>query len=368
MALRILLSGRLAGVPGQGGATWAILQYALGFRRLGHEVAFVEPVDSATPEVVAYFSRVADEFGLDAALVVAGTEETVGSPYDHVVEAARTADVLVNVSGVLRDEALLEPPVRVYLDLDPAFSQLWHEDGIDVGLDGHTHFATVGQALGQPGCDIPTVARDWIPTVPPVVLERWPRADRIEHDALTTVGNWRGYGSIERNGTHYGQKAHSLRNFLDLPAMTGERFELALAIDPGETRDLEALQANGWHLLDPAREAGTPGDYASFVRGSKAELGIAKSGYVVSRSGWFSDRSACYLASGRPVIAQETGFSRFLPTGQGLFAFETAEDVVAAIEELQSDYDRHRAAARAVAEEHFDSDRVLTRLLERVGA
>ena len=366
MALRILLSGTLAGVPGQGGATWAILQYALGFRKLGHKVAFVEPVDAATPEVVAYFSRVADEFGLDAALVVAGTHETVGSSYKQVFEAARAADVLVNVSGVLREEALLEAPVRVYLDVDPAFNQLCHEDGIEVGLDGHTHFVTVGQALGQPDCDVPTLGRDWIPTVPPVVLERWPRADRIEHDALTTVGNWRGYGSIERNGTHYGQKAHSLRNFLDLPAMTGERFELALAIDPGETRDLEALEAHGWGLLDPVREAGTPHDYASFVRGSKGEFGISKSGYVVSRSGWFSDRSACYLASGRPVIAQETGFSRFLPTGQGLFAFESAEDVVPAIDELRRDYKRHAAAARAIAEEHFDSDLVLTRLLERV--
>jgi hypothetical protein len=368
MALRILLSGRMAGVPGQGGATWAILQYALGFRQLGHQVALVEPVDSTTPEVVAYFRRVVDEFGLDAALLVAGTRETVGSSYEQVLEAAQAADVLVNVSGILREEALLKAPVRVYLDLDPAFNQLWYEDGIEVGLDGHTHFVTVGQALGQADCDVPTLGHDWIPTVPPVVLARWPRADRIERDALTTVGNWRGYGSIERNGTHYGQKAHSLRNFLDLPAMTGEQFELALAIDPGETRDLEALQAHGWRLLDPAREAGTPDDYASFVRGSKAEFGISKSGYVVSRSGWFSDRSACYLASGRPVIAQETGFSRFLPTGEGLFAFESAEDVVAAVEELRRDYERQRAAARALAEEHLDSDRVLTRLLERVGA
>lgn len=368
MALRILLSGTLAGVPGQGGATWAILQYALGFKRLGHQVLFVEPVEAATPEVVAYFQNVVDEFELDAALLVAATPETVGLPYEHVLEAARAADVLVNVSGILREEALLEPPVRVYVDLDPAFNQLWHEDGIDVGLDGHTHFVTVGQALGRPDCDVPTLAREWIPTVPPVVLERWPRAERIEHDALTTVGNWRGYGSIERNGTHYGQKAHSLRNFLDLPAMTGERFELALAIDPGETRDLKALQAHGWCLLDPAREAGTPDDYASFVRGSKAEFGISKSGYVVSRSGWFSDRSACYLASGRPVIAQETGFSRFLPTGEGLFAFSSAEDVLVGIEELRSDYAGQARAARAIAEEHLDSDRVLATLLERVGS
>jgi hypothetical protein len=366
--VRILFSGMVAGDPGQGGATWAVLQYVLGFRRLGHQVILVEPVASLKRAVVEYFRSVVAQFDLEAALLVSGTRETVGLSYARLLQAARTADILVNVSGMLRNEPLRAAPVRVYLDLDPAFNQLWHDDGIDVGLDGHSHFVTVGQALGTVDCELPTCGHDWIPTVPPVVLERWPRATGVERDALTTVGNWRGYGSIERNGTHYGQKAHSLRNFLDLPALTGERFELALAIDADETSDLAALQANGWSLLDPAREAGTPDDYASFIRGSKAELGISKSGYVVSRSGWFSDRSACYLASGRPVIAQETGFSRFLPTGEGLFAFESAEDVVRAIDDLKGDYERQTDAARDLAEEHFDSDRVLTRLLERVGA
>jgi hypothetical protein len=363
---RVLLSGLIAGVPGQGGATWAILQYALGFRRLGHQVTLVEPVASLKPPVVAYFQGVVEQFELDAALLVAGTRETAGLPYERLLEDARAADVLVNVSGMLRDEALLEAPARVYLDLDPAFNQLWDLDGIDVGFDGHTHFVTVGQALGQRGCDVPTRGREWIPTLPPVVLERWPPADGIERDALTTVGNWRGYGSIERDGVHYGQKAHSLRRFLDLPERTGERFELALAIHPDEEGDLEALRAHGWQLVDPTRAAGTPNAYADFVRGSKAELGIAKSGYAVSGSGWFSDRSACYLASGRPVVAQETGFSRFLPTGRGLFAFTGADDVVAAVDELRGDYAGHARAARALAEEHLDSDRVLTRLLERV--
>jgi hypothetical protein len=200
------------------------------------------------------------------------------------------------------------------------------------------------------------------------VLERWPAADAVERDALTTVGNWRGYGSIERDGIHYGQRAHSLRRFLDLPERTGERFELALAIHPDERDDLAGLRDHGWQLVDPVRAAGTPDAYADFVRGSKGELGIAKSGYVVSGSGWFSDRSACYLASGRPVIAQETGFSEFLPTGLGLFAFTSADDVVAAVNELRRDYSKHARGARALAEEHFDSDRVLTGLLEAVGA
>jgi hypothetical protein len=200
------------------------------------------------------------------------------------------------------------------------------------------------------------------------VMERWPPADRTIHQALTTVGNWRGYGSVEKDGVHYGQKAHSLRNFMSLPTKTDATFLLALAIHPGEERDIEALRANGWRLADAAVVARTPALYEEFVRGSWAEFGIAKSGYVVSRCGWFSDRSACYLASARPVIAQETGFSRFVPTGEGLFSFETSEDVLAAVEELQRDYARHAGAARALAEEWLDSDKVLARLLEKVSA
>src|SRR5205823_2392880 len=143
--------------------------------------------------------------------------------------------------------------------------------------------------------------------------------------------------------------------------------ELALAIHPGETKDLAALDANGWTLLDPAAVAGTPADYQRFIQGSKGEFGLAKSGYAASRCGWFSDRSLCYLASGRPVIAQDTGFGPYLPTGEGLFAFRTEEDVLAAIDTLNADYARHARAARAVAEEHFDSDKVFARLLAALG-
>jgi hypothetical protein len=201
-----------------------------------------------------------------------------------------------------------------------------------------------------------------------VVLEHWPVAGRVTYDALTTVTNWRGYGSIEHEGVLYGQKAHSLRTFFALPTLTEETFAPALSIHPEESKDLAAMRDNGWHLLDPARVASTPYSYRRFVQSSKAEFGIAKSGYVSARCGWFSDRSACYLASGRPVIAQETGFGRFLPTGAGLFAFETADEVIASIEEMNGDYERHARAARALAEEHFDSDKVLTRLLQHLGA
>lgn len=368
--LRILVSGMIAGDPHQGGATWAVLQYVLGLRRLGHDVTLVEPVARPSAVTRRYFADVTREFALEdrAALLVA-PGQTVGLPYPRLRELARSADAVLNVSGLLEDEELLSRiPVRVYLDLDPAFNQLWHAGGVDMRFDGHTHFVTVGQGIGRDGCSVPTCGRDWVGTLQPVVLAEWPAANGVRHHALTTVGNWRSYGSIERDGVHYGQKAHSLRSVIDLPRRTEERFLLALAIHPGERRDLAALAANGWSLVDPTRVASSPRAYREFVQRSKGELGIAKSGYARSRCGWFSDRSCCYLASGRPVVAQETGFSRFLPAGEGLFAFDTAEDVVVAVDELRRDYARHGRAARALAEEYLGSDVVLSRLLERVGA
>jgi hypothetical protein len=368
--MRVVVAGMLAGDPGQGGATWAVLQHILGLRRLGHDVWFAEPVDGLTPERVAYFRAIARAFGLEerAALLVEAERSTAGVSYDTLRKACAEVDVLFNLSGLLRDETLLElVPVRVYVDLDPAFNQLWHNvEGIDRGFDEHTHHVTVGLTLADEHCTIPTDGLSWLPTLPPVVLGEWPVGETLAHDGLTTVGNWRGYGSIVHGGVRYGQRAHSFRELIELPTLSDERFLPALSIDPGERHDLAALAVHGWELIDPAAVAGDPESYRRFVRGSKAELGIAKSGYVHSRCGWFSDRSACYLAGGRPVIAQDTGFSLVLPTGEGLLAYSTLEEALCAVEAMRADYATHRRRARELAEELFDSDRVLTRLLEAV--
>jgi hypothetical protein len=260
----------------------------------------------------------------------------VGLPYQRVRELTRTAELLLDVSGMMSGSELIgHIPVRVYLDLDPAFNQLWYSvEGIDRGFEDHTHFATVGLVI---------------------------------NDAFTTVGNWRSYGPIEHEGVLYGQRAHSFRQFIELPMLCKERLAPALAIHPGDDRDMAALSACGWALIDPASVASTPAAYREFVQGSKAELGIAKSGYVVSQCGWFSDRSACYLASGRPVLAQETGFSDFLPSGEGLVAFRTIDEAVSAVTDVGRRYELHCRAARALAEEFLDSKKVLTHLLDQVG-
>jgi hypothetical protein len=371
--LRILLSGMVAGDPHQGGASWAVLQYFVGLSDLGHEVMLVEPVPVAElepeSEVAAYF-RSLPFLGGNAALLGERSERTVGASYSELLEFARSADLLLNVSGMLRDERLLETaPVRAFLDLDPGFNQVWHATGTNMGFDLHTHCVSVGVRIGAEDCPIPTLGRDWIPTLPPVALGHWPVQDlEPSRDAFTTVGHWRSYGSIEHGGVHYGQRAHSLRGLVDLPRRSEVRFELALGIHPDEVDDLRTLRANGWVLLDPDQVAGSPSAYASFVRGSRGELCVAKSGYVASRSGWFSDRSACYLASGRPVVAQDTGFGDALPIGEGLLRFDDAEEAAAAIAVVEADPGRHARAARWLAEEILDARKVLPRLLERLAS
>jgi hypothetical protein len=369
--LKVLLAGMVAGDPRQGGASWAVLQYVAGLEELGHEVLLVEPVpvEALQPDgEVARCFRALPMLDGRAALLGRGSEQTLGLPYSRLLEFARGADLLLNISGMLRDEKLLGAiPVRAFLDLDPGFNQAWEATGSAMGFDLHTHFATVGTRIGSEDCPIPTLGRDWIPTLPPVSLSHWPVATAApERDAFTSVGHWRSYGSIEHEGVHYGQRAHSLRRVIELPRRARARFELALGIHPDEVEDLQALRENGWNLLDPYEVAGGPGAFRSFVRGSKAELCVAKSGYVDSRCGWFSDRSACYLASGRPVVAQDTGFGDVLPVGEGLLGFHDVDEAAAAVAEVESDIGRHARAARAVAEDYLDTHKVLPRLLARL--
>jgi hypothetical protein len=370
--MRIAVSGMVAGEPGQGGASWAVLQYLLGLRRLGHEVLLVEPIAGSlagSPESTAYLKAVASRFDLQNATLVDPEGESAPIGAGHLRELMQGADLLLNVSGMLDLPDLLEPvPIRAYLDLDPFFNQQWHLQGADMRFAAHTHFVTVASGIGAAGCEVPTLGLDWIETLPPVVLAEWPAAKEGPTLPFTTVGHWRSYGPIELEGRRYGLRAHSLRELVDLPHRTRAEFALALGIHPSEHDDLAALETNGWRLLDPVKVASTPDLYRQFVRSSQAEIGIAKEGYVRSRCGWFSDRSACYLAAGRPVVAQDTGFGRSLPVGDGLLAFADVEGAAAAVDDVLARPTQHARAAREIAEELLDSDRVLGRLLERLGA
>lgn len=376
----VLLTGMLAGRPQLGGLAWVALNQLLGLRAAGFDAHLIEPItddvhppgaplSSSAP--AAHLRALTQAYGLAGAatLLHTRTRETVGLPYPDLAARAAHSDVLLNVGGMLRDPDLAgPPPIRAYLDLDPGFTQLWAADGVDLRFDGHTHFVTVGPALGTPGCPVPTLDRHWIGMLPPVSLAHWPAAPGGQDGAFTTVASWRGYGSVWHDGVHYGQKAHAMRPLFDLPARTHERIEIALDIHPAEHHDVDALRRHRWTILNPASVAATPQAFHRFVTDSKAELGVAKLGYLAGRTGWFSDRSACYLAAGRPVLAHDTGFGAQLPTGAGLLAFCDVDGAAAGIAEIAGDYRRHSAAARAIAVEHLDARKVLGDLLDRLTA
>jgi hypothetical protein len=379
----VIVAGSLAQRPGHGGHTWVFLQYLLGFRRLGWDVLFVDRLE---PEMcvdrsgnrsplessfnLRYTAEVMERFGLGRrwAVLYDGGRVLVGCPREKVVERARRSALLLNVMGFLEDDEILAAaPLRVFLDIDPGFGHMWQELGLARPFRGHDRYVTVGERIGAPDCGIPTCGIEWATTKPPVELAEWPLA-AADGAGFTTVASWRGpFGPIEYRGRTYGLRVHEFRRFLELPELTGERFEVALDIDEADGEDRQRLEQHGWSLADPRDVAGDPWRYRQYVRRSAAELVVAKNLYVDTRSGWFSDRSACYLASGRPVLAQDTGLDGLLPSGEGLITFSTLDEAAAGAEELARDHRRHSRAAREIAEEHFAAERVLPRMLEAVG-
>ncbi len=381
----IAIAGSLAQRPHHGGHTWVFLQYLLGFRRLGWDVLFIDRLEpemcldeSGRPTALQhsanlrYLTSVMERFGLEDSWVLLFDDgrEVVGVDRAATIERLRHSSFLLNVMGFLDDDELLAAtPRRVLLDIDPGFGQMWRALGLHDLFVGHDDYVTIGENIGQPDCAIPTGGIDWITTKQPVVLEEWPVARATVRDRrITSVGSWRGpFAPIEYEGVTYGLRVHEFRRFFGLPARSSATFEVALDIHEAESGDLAALTENDWVLVDPRVVAADPGRYREYIRGSAAELMIAKNMYVETRSGWFSDRSICYLASGRPVLAQDTGLEGLVPTGAGLLTFTTLEEAAAGVEAILGDYTRHARAARATAEDHFSSDRVLSRLLDRLG-
>ena len=373
---RIAIAGCVAQKAHNAGHTWQFLQYLLGFKRLGYEVLLLDSLEHAAADDgpdeqarIEYVESVMREHGLDGAWTVAlPGDRRAGMPRPRALRFVRDADLLINVMGFLADDELLGAARRrVFLDTDPGFPQMWHDLGLADVFAGHDAHVTIGERIGQPDCEIPTCGLDWVTTPQPVVLDAWPRASAPPRRPFTSVASWRGaYGPVDYAGKRYGLRVHEFRRFARLPALTGRAFELALAIHAAEAPDLALLRDTGWSLVDPADVATTPDGYRAFIAESTAELMIAKGMYVQSRSGWFSERSICYLASGRPVVAQDTGLADLYPLGSGLLAFDTLDQAAACVESIACDYAHHATAARAIAEDRFDSDKVLGQLLERL--
>jgi hypothetical protein len=379
-----VVAGALAQRPGIGGHTWQFLQYLLGFKRLGWDVLFLDRLEpemcvdtSGRPSSVdeswnlQYFLTVMERFGLGRCFSLGyhQGERVFGLSRTAVLERTRHSALLLNVMGYLTDEEILgQAPLRVFLDTDPGFGQMWQDLGQTDLFRGHDRYVTIGENIGRIGCTIPTCGLEWVTTRQPVVLDEWPAHPNSRGGIFTSIATWRGlYASVEHRGTTYGLRAHEFRKFAPLPRLSGQPFELALDIEPADARDRALLETNGWSLVDPKLVAGDPWRYREYIQRSSAELMIAKGIYVQSNSGWFSDRSICYLASGKPVVALDTGLRDLYPTGQGLLVYSTLDEALAAAHEVAANYSPHARAARELAVEYFDSDKVWTNLLRKLG-
>jgi hypothetical protein len=387
--LQLIVLGMM-GMSPFAGVAWQVLHYLEGFRRLGHDVFYVEDTgdwsydaeqDTLTDNpqyTVDYIQRLMAWCGLPgrwAYRAAAQGGRIYGLSESAFERLFERADALINVTGATwpRDEHL-RVPVRIYLETDPVLRQIEVAQGDQSKIDllgAHTHHFSFGENLGAPDCRVPLGTFAFQPTRQPVVLDWWmPVTAKLQtsnEDRFTTVSSWKQSGKdIEWNGETYIWSKHlEFTKFVDLPRRANRPFEIALA-----SKDVEAIalfESHGWRVVDAIGLTSDILPYRDYVLSSRGEFTVAKEQYTRPRSGWFSDRSACYLAAGRPVITQETGFSKFLPTGEGLFAFLTAEDVLAAVETIEGDYALQCQRARDIAVEYFAAEKVLSHLMERAG-
>jgi hypothetical protein len=369
----IVIGAALAHRAGYGGHAWALLQYVFGFQELGFEVTVVDRLDRdmlggrQEEGALRYLRGLLEEDGIAYGVLDDGGRSLDGLSRAELLERTRAARFLLNVMGFVCDPELLAAARRrVFLDIDPGFGQVWRELGLADVFADHDDFVTVGRNIGRDGCGVPTCGLRWVTIPHPVVLARCSVADG--GNGFTSVGSWRGpYDAIDYDGRRLGLRAHEFRKLVELPARVDAEFRVALEIDPADAADREALESNGWHLVEPSDVASDPAAYLRFVHSSLAEFTVAKGIYVDLNTGWLGDRTACYLASGKPALVQDTGLADQYPLGEGLIAYSTLDDAVEGAERVLADYPEQARAARRLAEVELDTRIVLTKLLESLG-
>jgi hypothetical protein len=380
---RVVLLHFVAQMP-LAGIAWQALHYLVGLEKLGFETWYVEnhganPYDPRANSVtmdcrynVDYLRRAMERFGLGErwAYWDAINDTYHGLARERVNELLGEADALINLCGATRlREEHMACPVRIMVDTDPVYEQIKYakaDPAARAYLDAHTHFFTYGENVGGPGWIVPLCGIPWKPTRPPVVLDLWPEAAG-EPECFSTIATWENKGKdIEFEGERYVWSKHvNFLRFLDLPRRSGECFTMAM-LPPSP--EVEArVRAGGWRLVDPRPISAGLDAYCDFIRTSRGEFTVAKDIYVRPRSGWFSDRSVCYLAAGRPVVTMATEFSRFYPVGEGLLDYADEDGALAAVAAVKADYTRHAKAARRIAAEFFSSDRVIAAMMQEAG-
>jgi hypothetical protein len=384
--MKAVVTGMIATYP-VGGVAWDYGQYALGLERLGFEVYYLEDtgLDAYDPHKREYGSDgaygaafLADSLSaLSPALagrwhLRASDGSTHGVARGDFADVLAEAELFLNVSGsaLVRDE-YLACRNKVLVDTDPGWNHFrnyprWDAQPDWMGTHGwraHDHFFTYAERIGAPDCALPALGVDWQPTRPPVVPGLW--APEPPGERWTTVMTWRNFPeTIEYRGRRYGAKELEFDKIEALPRRSTAALEVAVG---GSGPPLERWRALGWSVTDSHGVSATVEDYRHYIERSRGELSVAKNVYVATRSGWFSCRTACYLAAGRPAVIQDTGFSEVIPCGEGVVAFRDIDEAAAGIARIESDYARHQAAAKALAREQFGAERVLGDLLGRIG-
>lgn len=387
---RIVVLATAAEMP-FAGVWWQVRHYLEGLRRLGHDVHYVEDSDSwpydpdaetvtdDASAAVRRLSRLMDEAGFSGrwAFVNAAREgEVWGLTADQLARVMARCEVLVNLSGAtVLKEAHLKVPVRIYLETDPVTPQLEIASGRQFTIDflaAHTHHFSFGERIGTPGCPVPVDGFRFVPTRQPVVLDFWPPPPWFPGTPpgglrFTTVANWeQTHKDIVFAGeTYTWSKSREFMKLLEVPSRAGVKIELALALDDVQT--IEMLRRSGFAVRPALSMSDDPGAYREFITGSGGEFTAAKDQNVRMRSGWFSDRTATYLATGRPAVVQDTGFEDVLPNGEGLLSFRDADEAIDELQRVAADYSRHSRAAREIAASYFRAETVLAKLLAQAG-
>lgn len=373
--MKIIVAGTI-GRSGLGGQAWASLQYLLGFRALGHDVYYLEDCGKSswvyiwekedwTHELeypAAYVNDCLAPFGFGDRWIYRDNYRTLGMPLEMFHDVCADADLLLLRAVPFWNwrKEYEWPSRRAFIDVDPGFTQITLANGDQGWVDGVARCErrfTYGQRVGAPDCPIPGAGGPWLKTLPPVFLPEWPYV-AADADLFTSVMRWQGFKEVTHNGVSYGQRDKEFEQFLDLPSLTRQRFRIAqMGIKP------ELLASRGWDVAPGEVISRTPALYREYIQQSRAEFSVPKNGYVKMRGGWFSDRSVCYLASGRPVLIEDTGLSDWLAVGEGVVTFTNPTEAVAGIQNINAQYARHRAAARRLAAEVFSTDRILASLL-----
>jgi len=379
MATVVLSPFHVASAPDWGGHFWVYMQYAQGLRQLGCEVWWLEQfrhgkdLDRDARAVTTFFERM-EQFGLDNRILLYTLGEGPDAPIDYLrgspgaAEAVlRRADLMLNFHHAIDPRMLACARRTAFVDIDPGLTQLWISTG-QLPVPPHDVYFTIGETVGTPAARFPDCGVSWVHIRPPVCLELWPYVYDARCAAFTTVAGWWSgkWVKVMEDGKEVcydNNKRVAFLEYVRLPEMTNQPLELALHLAERDGEDRRLLERCRWRVRPAQEVAGTPERYQAYVQGSRGEWSCAKRFFVRLQNAWVSDRTVCYLASGKPAVVQHTGPSAYLPNGEGLFRFTTLEEAAAAFEAVNADYERHCRAARAIAEAHFDSKQVLGRVL-----